>query len=165
MLFKTGDSIDLQLGTDAKANPKRSGPVVGDLRLLIAPFQGGNIAVLYRHRMKGATDDSVVFQCPWRNEKVDSVKKLDAAQIAVARSGNSYNVEVSVPLSELGLDAASFGKQLRGDFGIIYGDADGTTNIYRNYWSNQATALINDVPGEIMLSPNMWGDITLEVAQ
>ncbi|MEI6518857.1 MAG: FlgD immunoglobulin-like domain containing protein [bacterium] len=164
MLFKTGDSIDLQLGTDPKANPKRTGPVAGDLRLLIAPFQGGNIAVLYRHRLKGATD-SVVFQCPWRNEKVDSVKKLDSAQIVIARAGDSYNVEAAVPLSELGLDAASFGKQLRGDLGIIYGDADGTTNIYRNYWSNQATALINDVPGEIMLTPNMWGDITLEAAQ
>jgi hypothetical protein len=82
-----------------------------------------------------------------------------------ARSGDSYNVEIAVPLSELGLDAAVFGQKLRGDFGIIYGDADGTTNIYRNYWANQATALINDVPGEIMLSPNMWGDITLEAAQ
>jgi hypothetical protein len=164
LLFKTGDSVDLQLGTNPKANPKRSSPVEGDLRLLIAPFQGGNIAVLYRHRLKGATD-SVVFQSPWRNEKVDSVKKLENAQIMTARSGDSYNVEIAVPLSELGLDAAVFGQKLRGDFGIIYGDADGTTNIYRNYWANQATALINDVPGEIMLSPNMWGDITLEAAQ
>lgn len=160
MLFKTGDSVDLQIGSDPRANPKRSGPVPGDLRLLIAPFQGGNIAVLYRHRLPKASD-SVVFQSPWRSEKVDSVKKLDSAKIAVTRSGDSYNVEVTVPLSELGLSSRT-GKTLRGDFGIIYGDAGGTTNIFRNYWSNQATGLINDVPGEIMLSPNLWGDITLE---
>ncbi|HCE46481.1 MAG TPA: hypothetical protein DET40_23295 [Lentisphaeria bacterium] len=161
LLFKTGDSVDLQIGSDPNANPKRSGPVPGDLRLLIAPFQGGNIAVLYRHRQPGASDN-VVFQSPWRNEKVDSVKKLESANIAVTKSGDSYNVEVAVPLADLGL-ANDAGKTLRGDFGIVYGDAEGTTNIFRNYWSNQATGLINDVPGEIMLSPNMWGDITMEV--
>ena len=163
LLFKTGDSVDLQIGTDPKANPKRSGPVPGDLRLLIAPFQGGNIAVLYRHRLPGATD-SVVFQCPWRSEKVDSVRKLDSAKIAVTRSGDSYLVKAAVPLSELGLDNAALGKLLRCDFGVIYGDAEGTTNIFRNYWANHATGLVNDVPGEIMLTPNLWGDATLEVA-
>ncbi len=163
MLFKTGDSVDLQISTDPKANPKRSAPVPGDLRLLIAPFQGGNIAVLYRHRLPGAID-SVVFQCPWRSEKVDSVRKLESARIAVSRSGNSYLVKAAVPLSELGLDAAAIGKPLRCDFGVIYGDAEGTTNIFRNYWANQATGLVNDVPGEIMLTPNLWGDVMLEVA-
>ena len=163
LLFKTGDSVDLQLGTDPKANPKRSAPVPGDLRLLIAPFQVGNIAVLYRHRLPGATD-SVVFQCPWRNEKVDSVRRLESAKIAVSRSGDSYLVKAAVPLSELGLDASAFGKPLRCDFGVIYGDAEGTTNIFRNYWSNQATGLVNDVPGEIMLTPNLWGNATLEIA-
>jgi hypothetical protein len=162
LLFKTGDSVDFQLGADPKANPKRSGPVPGDLRLLIAPFQGGNIAVLYRHRLPGATD-SVVFQCPWRSEKVDSVRKLVSARIAVSRSGDSYLVKAAVPLGDLGLDASAFGKPLRCDFGVIYGDAEGTTNVFRNYWSNQATGLVNDVPGEIMLAPNLWGDITLEI--
>lgn len=161
LLFKTGDSVDLQLGSDPRAKPQRSGPAPGDLRLLVAPFQGDNLAVLYRHRLPGATD-SVVFQSPWRNEKVDSVRKLESAQIAVSRSGDSYTVEVAVPLAELGLAAASLGQPLRADFGIIYGDADGTTNIFRNYWSNQATGLINDVPGEIMLTPNLWGTVTLE---
>lgn len=160
-LFKTGDSVDLQIGSDANASSKRSGPVSGDLRLLVAPFQGGNIAVLYRHRLPGASD-SVVFQSPWRSEKVDSVKKLDSAKVAVVKTGDSYNVEISVPLTELGLTAA-IGKTLRGDFGIIYGDADGTASIFRNYWSNQSTGLMNDVPGEIMLTPNLWGDITMEV--
>ena len=159
-LFKTGDSIDFQIGTDAKANPKRGAPVPGDLRLLVAPFEGGNLAVLYRHRLPGSSD-AVVFQSPWRSEKVDSVRKLDAAQIAVNRAGNDYTVDVAVPLADLGLAPAA-GKALRGDFGVIYGDAAGTTNIFRNYWSNQATGLVNDVPGEIMLTPGLWGDITLE---
>ncbi len=40
LLFKTGDSVDWQIGTDASAKPNRTGPAVGDARLLIAPFEG-----------------------------------------------------------------------------------------------------------------------------
>lgn len=169
MLFKTGDSVDFQLGTDPDAPPDRGGPVPGDIRLLIAPFEDGNIAVLYRHRLPhaktpepGRIDDSVVFQSPWRNEKVDSVQRLDSARITVKRQGDSYRIEAAVPLKDLGLTPENFGKTLRGDFGVIYGDASGSTNIFRNYWSNQATGLVNDVPGEIMLTPRLWGKLIFE---
>jgi hypothetical protein len=159
-LFKTGDGIDLQLGTDAAAKPPRSGPVPGDLRLFIAPSADGDIAVLYRHRVPGAKEaDGVVFQSPWRSEKVDVVRKLAGAKIAVQRGSNEYRVEAAVPLAELGV-ADLAGKKLRGDFGVIYGDAGGTIDVFRNYWSNQATGLVNDVPGEIMLTPSLWGDVT-----
>lgn len=162
-LFKTGDSIDLQLGTDPSANPKRSSPVPGDLRLLIAPSQGQDIAVLYRHRHPDAREDeSVVFQAPWRSEKVDLVRKVASAEISVKRDSNAYTVHAAIPLSELGLTAESFDKNLRADFGVIYGDSQGTANILRNYWANQSTGLVNDVPGEIMLSPNLWGALILE---
>jgi hypothetical protein len=163
-LFKTGDGIDLQLGTDPAAKPNRSGPMPGDLRLFIAPSAQGDVAVLYRHRVPGAKDaDGVVFQSPWRSEKVDVVRKLTTAKVTVQRSANEYRVAVTVPLADLGLASAT-GQKLRGDFGVIYGDAEGTTNIYRNYWSNQATGLVNDVPGEIMLSPRLWGDVTFGAA-
>ena len=156
-LFKTGDSVDLQIGSDPKADPKRSGPAPGDLRLLIAPFEGKEIAVLYRHRLAGAKDP-VTFTCPWRSEKVDSVKKLETATIAVVREGGQYKVEAAVPLAELGLTAPA-GKTFKADFGVIYGDPDGTVNMLRSYWANQATGLVNDVPGEIMLNPNLWGNV------
>lgn len=159
-LFKTGDGIDLQLGTDPEANPKRSSAVPGDLRLFIAPMGAENVAVLYRHRVPGAAaTDSVDFQSPWRTEKVDVVRKLDTAQIAVQKQRDGYSVEAAIPLADLGLKVSE-GKPLRGDFGVIYGDGEGTVNIFRNYWSNQATGLVNDVPGEIMLNPNLWGEIT-----
>ncbi|MEX1039743.1 MAG: hypothetical protein WDZ51_03880 [Pirellulaceae bacterium] len=163
-LFKTGDGIDLQLGTDHEANPKRGAPVPGDLRLFIAPQGEKNVAVLYRHRVpEGDGAEEVVFQSPWRSEKVDVVRRLEAAEIAVERSNNLYRVEVALPLAELGL-ADSAGQSLRGDFGVIYGDREGTVNVFRNYWSNQATGLVNDVPGEIMLTPTAWGDLTFGTA-
>ncbi len=160
LLFKTGDSVDVQIGADPAANPKRSQPVPGDFRLLIAPFEGKDIAVLYRHRLPGAADP-VTFTCPWRSEKVDSVRRLDGAKIAVQRQGDRYTVDVSVALADLGLGAAP-GKALRGDFGVIYGDPGGTLNMLRSYWSNAATGLVNDVPGEVMLTPSLWGTLRFE---
>ncbi|WP_207889025.1 hypothetical protein, partial [Pseudomonas sp. 100_A] len=119
LLFKTGDSIDLQLGTDPAANPKRGGPVAGDLRLLIAPFQGREIAVLYRHRVPG-TQKPVAFTSPWRTENVDEVKQIAGAQIAVLKDPNRTRIEAAIPLSELGLKPSP-GQKLGADFGVIYG--------------------------------------------
>ncbi len=118
--------------------------------------------MLYRHRLPGATD-SVVFQSPWRGEKVDSVEILKSVKITVSHDGAGYRVEAAIPWSDLGVNPASIaGQKLRADFGVIYGDAAGTVDLFRNYWANGATGLVNDVPGEIMLTPNLWGDLTLE---
>ena len=156
-LFKTGDSVDLQIAIDDKANPKRRSPVEGDIRLLIGQFNKKPIAVLYKHRLK-KKDNPMTFTSPWRSETVDSVVKLDSAQIKVGLNGNSYQIEAAIPLKDLGIKSLT-GKKLLGDFGVVYGDDKGTINFLRNYWSNKATGLVNDVPGEIMLSPANWGTI------
>ena len=158
LLFKTGDSVDLQIGADATADPARKGPVPGDARLLIAPFEGGSIAVLYRHRVPGAKDPTA-FTSPWRSEVVDEVRRLDEAKVAVVKHEAEYRVEVAVPLEALGLKDPA-GKTLRADFGVIHGDPSGVINMLRSYWANQATGLVNDTPGEIMLTPNLWGRVT-----
>jgi len=156
-LFKTGDGIDLQLGP--AADPHRGEPVPGDLRLFIAPMGEENVAVLYRHRAPDApAGEAVNFQSPWRSAKVDSVRRLDSVKIDVTREGTRYRVKASISLLELCPDPAA-GLKMRGDFGVIYGDAAGTVNLFRNYWSNPATGLVNDVPGEILLTPALWGDI------
>jgi hypothetical protein len=76
--------------------------------------------------------------------------------VAVQREGGSYCVEAAIPLATLGL-AAPGGTTLQGDFGVVYGDPSGTVNMLRSQWSNQATGLVNDVPGETMIAPHLWG--------
>ncbi|MCM8542329.1 MAG: hypothetical protein NE328_18815, partial [Lentisphaeraceae bacterium] len=150
-LFKTGDSVDIQLAINDKANPKRRSPVEGDIRLLIGKYNEKPTAVLYRHRLK-QKQNPMTFTSPWRSETVDSVQQIESAQIKVNVSGSSYEIEAAIPLKDLGIKSLT-GKKLLGDFGVIYGDDKGTINFLRNYWSNKATGLVNDVPGEIMLSP------------
>lgn len=160
LLFKSGDSVDLQLGTDAGADPRRRAPVPGDLRLLVAPMGAENAVVLYRHRVPGAPTP-MAFSSPWRTEQVDVVKRLDTAQVKIEKGADWYRVALTVPLAELGLKPEP-GKSHRADFGAIFGDEQGTINLLRSYWSNQATGLVNDVPGEIMLQPELWGNLTVE---
>lgn len=155
-LFKTGDSVDFQFSTNPAANPQRSAPVAGDKRLLIAPFgsDGKPLAVLYSHRDPDASNP-VLFSSPWRVEKVNRVTRLDSAKISVKRQNNGYIVTAAIPLADLDLKPVATGSLL-GDFGVLYGDDQGSTTLLRSYYSNQATALVSDVPGEIMLNPRLW---------
>jgi hypothetical protein len=160
LLFKTGDSADLQLGTDPAADPRRKGPVPGDIRLLMAPMGTQTVAVLYRHRVPG-TKQGMAFSSPWRTETVDVVKRLEGVKIGVQKGGDAYRLEAAIPLAELGLDPKA-GGPWKADLGVIYGDDAGTVNLSRNYWANEVTGLVNDVPGEIMLNPDLWGTLKRE---
>ena len=158
-LFKTGDTVDFQLGTDPAAKSDRKTATYGDIRLSIAPFEGKPLAVLYRYRLKDAAGaNPVEFASPWRSEKVDDVRKLENVKVSIQRGGDFYRLDATIPLSDLGLTDPA-GKTFRGDFGVVYGDRQGTINLSRFYWSNKATGLVNDVPGETMLSPDKWGEI------
>ncbi|QEG02262.1 flagellar basal body rod modification protein [Stieleria maiorica] len=158
-LFATGDTVDLQIGVDPDADPRRRGPVAGDQRLTIAPHDGRAIAVLYHHRGEG--DNPVEFTSPWRGETVNDVRQLDDVQIDVKTSSGGYRVDARIPLSDLGLNPQG---RLRADFGVTFGDAEGRETQLRSYWANPATMLVDDIPGEIMLSPNLWGKVDMNGA-
>ena len=40
---------------------------------------------------------------------------------------------------------------------ILAADKHGTVVVSRNYWSNQATAVLSDAPSEAALHPDLWG--------
>jgi hypothetical protein len=163
MLFKTGDSVDFQFSTDPAADPDRSGPVAGDKRLLMAPFHKQPIAVLYSFREPNA-NAPLAFSSPWRSERVDRVVQLKDARLSTVIGPDSYELRAVVPLSDLEIPGAGSATELRGDFGVIYGDADGIVDELRSYWSNKATGLVNDVPGEVTVTPRLWGRLDFEAA-
>jgi len=158
-LFATGDSVDLQLGTDPGADTKRTEAAVGDIRLLMSVFQTNSVAVLYRWKAKGEKNP-VKFTCPWRSHTVDRVDVLKNAKVNITRRGGGYTVEASVPLADLGFSPAA-GKTYKADLGVIFSDAKGDNRAARVYWSNRATGLTADIPGEIMAAPSLWGSATV----
>lgn len=158
LLFKTGDAVVFEFSTAPSEPRKSSSPRAGDKRLILAPFQGQSIAMLYDYVVPG-TEDPVAFHSPWRAAKVDRVTQLENVDIHVRQEAGGYEVQARIPLQALGLPPSGTPANLLGDFGVIYGDEDGRINILRSYWNNQETGLVNDVPGETMIEPSSWAPL------
>ena len=158
--FKSGGCLDLMLGTNAAADPKRARPVAGDERLLVTQIKGQTLALLYRAVVPG-TKEPVPFSSPWRTITLDRVDDV-SAQVQFAASVEKDDkgkvraafYEVSVPLAALGLTPAD-GQAIKADIGLLRGN--GFQTLQRVYWNNKATAITADVPSEAELTPALWG--------
>jgi hypothetical protein len=160
-LFKTGDAVAFELRT--QPDDDTAGVIEGDVRLLIAVFEGTPVAILYRYKV-GGTEKPVEFSSPVTTTKIDVVKVLESAKIAIDRQPGSYAVRAAVPLAELGF-RPEVGKTYRGDFGVIHSDAKGQINELMMYWSNRATGIISDLAIEAQIQPKLWGTFEVKEAQ
>ena len=154
-LFKGGGALDLMLGTDPSADPKRTKAAAGDLRLLVARVGDKVKAGLYRPvdpKAKAEKREPVSFSSPWRTIHFDSVTDV-SERVKLTSQGGNYLL--AVPLELLGLQPGD-GLTLRGDIGVLRGN--GGETIQRLYWHNKATTLISDVPSEAELAPASWGE-------
>jgi hypothetical protein len=155
-LFKTGGGLDVMLQSN------------GDKRVLLALAPDGKkiLAAIYQPIVPGAKlENRVPFSSPWRTITFDRVEDVAArVQLKVKTvsekdaDGEAMRVdqiEAAIPLSLLELSPKA-GLKVRGDLGILRG-AGGET-MQRLYWSNKATGLMNDVPGEAQLTPGSWGE-------
>jgi hypothetical protein len=149
--FKTGGALDLMIGTNPKADPKRERAAAGDLRLLVTQAKGKTLAVLYRAVVPG-TKEPVPFSSPWRTITLDQVEDV-SGDVELA-GGADGNYELSISLVKLGLRPRA-GDAIRGDLGVLRGD--GAQTLQRVYWCNKATGITADVPSEAELTPRLWG--------
>lgn len=161
--FKTGAAVDLKLGTDPQADPRRERPAPGDLRLLIAAVQGKPVAVLYRPVAPGA-DASQAWKTTTPaggTTSFDQVIRLDDARIAFSGGGETgYTVEAAIPQSTLGITIEK-GLVLKMDWGVL-STHEGSLTTARNYWANTMAVGTTDEPTEAKLQPHLWGHIRFE---
>lgn len=154
-LFTTGDTLEVMLRTAAPLTKR--GVQIGDKRLVLARFEGKPIAVLYDYKLERPDASSRQgFASPWRTAYVDRVSVLESAKVTVATNRSVTTVEATIPLAALGLDPTQM-KETRGDVGRVNSDATGTRAASREYWSNKATAIMSDLPTEVMINPDLWG--------
>ena len=171
LLFKTGGALDLQIAADPNAPDNRATPALGDQRLLITRVEGKIVAMRYR-ALSAGEKAPVPFASPSRTVTFDRVDDVSdqiklaqgVAEIEEFQAGNVFgnrtlkypgaSYEVAIPLSVLGLKPVA-GQSVRGDLGILVGN--GFQTIQRVYWNNKATGLVSDIPGEAMLTPQLWG--------
>jgi hypothetical protein len=162
LLFKYGDSVDLQIGADPNADPRRAAPVAGDERLLITEAKGTPYAVLYQPVVPDYKGPKVPFASPNRTLMLDRVSEItEQIRLRLTRQANAYVVEAAVPWSLLGITPRP-GMRLRADFGVLFGNDAGEVTLLRSYWSNENTTIVSDVPSEATLEPRQWGELTVE---
>ena len=158
LLFKTGDAVDFQLSPGGNKADKA---VTGDLRIVMANFNGKPVAVLMKPVAPGApAAERYNFTSPVMTVTFDQVRLLAEVAPEVAIRGNGYTVTAALPWSVLGVTPQA-GLKLRGDAGLILSDPSGTIDAARVYWSNKSTGLVNDQPGEAILHPQGFGEFIL----
>ncbi len=163
MLFKGGNLLDIQLATDANADPKRDKPAPGDLRVLVSRRDGKPVAVVYRTKLAKPEGEPVVFTSPTGTESIDRIEVWDDVKLKYEKTDAGFQAAVSLPLAKLGL-VPKPGTTQRMDVGYIFGNETGNTTATRVYWSNHSfsSGVTQDVPNEARLEPAQWGSATVE---
>jgi len=162
LLFKTGDSCNVMLATDASADPKRTKPAAGDIRLLFSVLEGKPVCVLYEAvASKGMAKEPRTFSSPTGAEQFERVMLLKEAQVEIERAADAYTLRATVPLKALPWEPKA-GAVTRGDAGVIFSDPGGSRNVLRAYYANKDTAIVNDIPSEARLEPHKWGALKVE---
>ena len=149
-LFKTGDEISLWVGPSAG---KRQ-PGLGDVRVLLAPMQGKNVAVAFRPKVATGARP-VSFDSPSGHVQMDQVVQLTDVPINVQTTPTGYRLEAAIPWTELGLTPAV--KQFGLDVSIDFADASGQHNAACLHWGRAGAAMVYDLPSEARFEPETWG--------
>lgn len=149
-LFKTGDEVSLWFGPNAG---KRQ-PGIGDVRILLAPMQGKNVAVAFRPKVaQGA--QPVWFRSPSGQFALDQVELLNDVLMNVQLVPGGYRLEAAIPWSQIGLTPQS--KQFGLDLSVNFSDASGQRNTARIHWGRGGAAQVYDLPTEARFEPETWG--------
>ena len=165
ILFKGGNLIDLQLATNPTADPDRTQPAAGDLRLLISRDPAGQTkAILYQPRLPNSPGNPIVLKSPTGEESFDAIREVsDQITLDYTPQSTGFEAIVTIPLKLLGFTPQP-SQILKADVGYIFGNGTGTKALVRAYWSNNSfTAnVVDDIPHESRLQPLEWGQALIE---
>jgi len=163
LIFKGGNLLDIQLGTDPAADPKRKSPVPGDIRILVTLQKGKPFAVIYRPKVKDFKGDPIVLTSPTGKESFDRIEPTDKIGLQYQKRPGGFLAIAEIPLDLLGWTPKP-GQTIKMDLGYLFGNATGSQIALRAYWTNNSFSanVTNDVPNESRLEPAEWGTATVE---
>jgi hypothetical protein len=163
IIFKGGNLLDIQLAADPQADPKRTAPAPGDVRILITRQKGKPFAVVYRPKVKSPAGEPIVLSSPTGKESFDQIQAIETLEMQYQKRPGGFRVTAVLPLELLGWKPTP-GATVRIDLGYLFGNATGSQCGQRAYWSNTSptSGIIGDIPSESRLEPAQWGSATVE---
>lgn len=162
ILYRSGNLLDIQLATDPEADPRRKTPAPGDVRLLVSQRDGEPYAVLFHPKVANFDGESIVLTSPTGTESFDRIEEVEVL-LDHQETETGFTATVAVPLETLGWQPTG-GQTIKGDFGYVFGNSQGTRSVRRSYLFNRSfTAnVVDDIPHESRLEPAEWGEIEVE---
>jgi hypothetical protein len=161
-IFQFGDGFDLHLGLDPKADPNRTEPVPGDIRLILTAAGDKPAVMLYRYRVPNGSGNAVKFTSPVAENVIDEIRDISSeVTMKFRRRGggsSAWTIEAARPWKILGFPAPAGSSSLRGDVGALVSDPNGMSTVTRYYWANKTNVVMSDLPAESRILPSTWGE-------
>lgn len=163
VIFRGGNLLDMQFATDPQADPDRTEPAPGDMRLLVTRQDGKPVAVLFRPRVAGFTGKRIVLTSPTGEEAFDRIEVVDWIGLEYEKTDLGFAATVTIPLAKVGLKLEA-GSVLPFDLGYVFGNSQGTRAVERAYINNDgfSGSVVDDVPNESRVEPDEWGIAEVE---
>ncbi|MDZ4815659.1 MAG: sugar-binding protein [Verrucomicrobiota bacterium] len=152
--FSTGDSVNLFIAPD---KAYAAGAIDGT-RVLMATLGGKPTTVVYKPTGSGKP---YVFESPVRKSPFQYVAIEPTVTFTVANGTGDYMVTAVIPWSVLEIQPSK-GLKLKGDIGMLFGNADGVTIGQRVQWVDKETNTVKDEPTEAEFFPAKWGTFNLK---
>ena len=166
MAFKTGDTLELFLCTNPKADPRRRQPTTHDYRIAMTYLRNTRPVVVRYHPVSTRGEPRYVSHPTgsWRT-RLDEAGPIAHAMFRVRRrpDGTGYTAEAKVPWKAFGGFKPRAGMRVPFNLAINFSDAAGRMNVAKVYW-NGPNGICTDVPTELRLNPRAWGWATLRPA-
>ncbi|MGI6494886.1 MAG: FlgD immunoglobulin-like domain containing protein [Kiritimatiellia bacterium] len=162
-MFHTGDCVDIRFAGDSSADPKRTRAVAGDVRYLVVPDAedpGKARVIRYTYVDPEAKGEPVVFASPVGSCEIARVEELKGCGSRVVRDRKGYTLSVTIPGHHLPIEK---GKRLSGatlmDVGVIFGNETGSEVKRREYFFDDESRIVHDIPSEAGVNPSLWGTV------
>lgn len=163
-VYGGGNCLDIQLATNPEADPDRTEPAPGDVRLIVTRQDDKPLAILYRPNVKGFDGEPIVLESPVDRESFDRIGVVsDEIQLDYKPRSGGFRATVTVPLELLGWNPQP-GQRTLMDLGYIFGTKSGNAAALRSYWANNSfeAKVVGDIPDESRLNPEHWGEAVVE---
>ena len=110
---------------------------------------------------KGMKPSPQVYKSPVGEERFERVAKIQRATVNLVKRTSSYTAVISIPWREPGMEPPGEAS-LRGDLGVLFSDDSGARTVRRRYLFNLNTNIVDDIPSEVRLRPQDWGEVRFE---